>query len=178
MTQLTPHFRGWKVHLVYDSCILKWVGLSVQVLLGHCCKRKDLLNQTFRECAQILHGGFYLGRPGLQLYHCYTTPVQSVATGRSNYQMTHFNASLSALSKSRSEGLLWANVALSFLTFVSDKNWSKSLKPTIDSLFEQFLVKTLVLIFIGCMGHKVGYQFNSIFIHLIPKKNVFGWLEI
>ena len=42
----------------------------------------------------VLHGSFYLGRPGPQLYHRYVIPAQQVATGKSNYRMTHFNASL------------------------------------------------------------------------------------
>lgn len=43
----------------------------------------------------VVRGSFYLGRPGPQLYHRYVIPAQPVATGKSNYRMTHFNASLS-----------------------------------------------------------------------------------
>lgn len=44
---------------------------------------------------RLLRGSFYLGRPGPQLYHRYAIPSESVATGKSNYRMTYFNASLS-----------------------------------------------------------------------------------
>lgn len=53
---------------------------------------------------EVLHGSFYLGRPGPQLYHRYVIPAQPVATGKSNYRMTHFNASLSSQSVSCSKG--------------------------------------------------------------------------
>lgn len=53
----------------------------------------------------VLHGSFYLGRPGPQLYHRYVIPAQPVATGKSNYWTTHFNASLSTQSVSCSDGV-------------------------------------------------------------------------
>lgn len=59
----------------------------------------------------VLHGSFYLGRPGLQLYHRYVIPAQPVATGKSNYRMTHFNASLSTQLVSCSKGFFWTTWA-------------------------------------------------------------------
>lgn len=55
----------------------------------------------------MLHGSFYLGRPGPQLYHRYVIPAQPLATGKSNYSLTHFNASLSTQLVSCSGGLFF-----------------------------------------------------------------------
>ena len=67
---------------------------------------------------KVLHGSFYLGRPGPQLYHRYVIPAQPVATGKSNYRMTHFNASLSTQSVSCSKGFFLRNSALCVTTVV------------------------------------------------------------
>lgn len=168
-----------------DSCVLKCLTGRTECsgspwALASCFKRKDLLNQTFRECAQILHGSFYLGRQGLQLYHCYTTPVQLVATGWCNYQMTRFNASLSAQSKSCSEGFLWAIRKCGFADFrfcftgKLTQIFKGQLQMTSSSYSEPLLVKTLVLLFTGCMGDMVRCEFNSVFINI--SSNVYSEL--
>lgn len=57
----------------------------------------------------VVRGSFYLGRPGPQLYHRYVIPAQPVATGKSNYRMTQFNASLSTQLVSCFKGFFWAS---------------------------------------------------------------------